>query len=73
MKHGIKKKFYKGEHPVALNVGELKKIIKELPDDLAIKTTWADGVALVVFNIDEDGSNPCMDERHLSFQSTEDY
>lgn len=77
MKYGIPEKYYKGDaeerHPHAHTVGELKKLLDELPDDLTIETTFNEGVALVVFNIDEEGANPAANPRHLQFQDTEEY
>ncbi len=73
MKDQIPVKFYKGDHPHVKNVGELKKLLEELPDSLKLKTGWNSGCALVVFNIDIDKDQPHQDERHLSFCDTEEY
>lgn len=45
----IPKKFYRGEKkkPVAKNVGQLKKLLEELPDDLPLTEKYQ----LTVFNI----------------------
>lgn len=61
-KKEIPDKFYKGENqPIVETVGELKKALTELPDDLPIKSTWTDGFKLVVFNHGQDSE-------HLSFE-----
>ena len=74
MKDQIDKKFYgEDKHPRANTVGDLKTLLKELPDNLKISTNWNKGCALVVFNIDIDKDQPHQEERHLSFCDTEEY
>ncbi len=47
----IPKKFYiAGNHPRAFTIGELKKLLSELPDDLPLRAGFANGAELVVFN-----------------------
>lgn len=47
----IDKKFYKaGKHPVAQNVGELKALLAELPDDLPLSDGWQNAPCLIVYN-----------------------
>ncbi len=51
MNKPIPAKFYKGDqHPVARNVGELKALLNELPDDLAVEAGFSDEMTLVVYN-----------------------
>jgi hypothetical protein len=66
MKDLVPEKFYKGDidKPQAQNVGDLKKLLDELPDHLNIEQGFDKGVTLVVFNIRN--RNP-----HLSFQENE--
>ena len=59
----IAEKFYKDgakPKPIAYDVGELKKLLSELPDDLPIELSFGEGVELVVYN----HGHPSM---HLSF------
>jgi len=52
MKNKIPKKFYRGDNkPRANTVGELKKIINELPDDLPLDP-HENGCSVVVYNVD---------------------
>ncbi len=47
----IPEKFYKGsKHPTARTVGQLKKILAELPDSLPIESGFEKRVELVVYN-----------------------
>lgn len=48
----IPKKFYHAdeEHPIALTVGELKKVLAELPDTLFIQQGFGEGAQVVVYN-----------------------
>jgi hypothetical protein len=66
MKDLVPEKFYKGDidKPQAQNVGDLKKLLDELPNHLKIEQGFDKGVTLVVFNIRK--NNP-----HLSFQENE--
>jgi hypothetical protein len=66
-KHGIPAKFFRGEGSgcLAHNVGTLKKLLAELPDDLPINGDLEDDngnecVRVVVYNIDSN--------RHLRFE-----
>lgn len=55
----IPEKFFKaGKHPRAQNVGQLKKLLAELPDDLPVCDGWGGSPEVVVFNIRQD-------DRHL--------
>lgn len=55
MKDAIPKQFYRGgRHPVVTSVGELKAQLAQLPDDLPIKSGFADAAELVVYNINDD-------------------
>lgn len=59
----ISEKFYKDgvkPKPIAYDVGGLKKLLDELPDDLPIELGFGEGVELVVYNY----GDPTM---HLSF------
>lgn len=50
-KASIPEKFYKGDkQPIARNVGQLKKLLNELPDTLQIRCSFSKCVQLVVFN-----------------------
>lgn len=63
----IPEPFYRGEnHPRAKTVGQLKKLLDQLPDALPVGNLCDSGTVLVVFN----RSRPDI---HLSFESTEDY
>lgn len=47
----IPQKFWKGENqPIAENVGELKKILSELPDELPIERGFGGAPKVVVYN-----------------------
>lgn len=46
----IPAKFCQGPFPVARNVGELKAILAELPDTLAVEGSFEPAVSLVVYN-----------------------
>lgn len=47
----IPEKFYMaGRHPVAYNVGDLKALLAELPDDLPVEDGWGLAPELVVYN-----------------------
>jgi len=68
----IPKKFYNVKEPdfpvIAKTIGELKEVIKNLPDDLIINQEYTDysGTVIVVYNINEN-------DPHLQFHNTEDY
>ena len=52
MKDKINKKFYRGgSKPRANTVGELKKILNELPEDL-ILDPYENGCSVIVYNVD---------------------
>ena len=59
----IARKFYHTdeETPVANTVGELAELLKELPPELPIETTWNSGVQISVYNF---GESNC----HLEFE-----
>lgn len=62
----IPKRYYKaGNHPKAETVGELKKLLAELPDDLPVHHTWGAGPELIVYN----HGRPDM---HLEFTEPDD-
>jgi len=62
----IPKKFYRGDNqPIAENVGELKAILNELPDDLRVDGGWGNPVQVVVYN----HGKPDM---RLSFEEAEE-
>jgi hypothetical protein len=65
----IAPKFYHAdfENPRAYTVGELKEILVELPDDLAIKQGFEYGVALVIYNDDN-----MYGDSHLEFEEIEE-
>jgi hypothetical protein len=47
----IPKKFYHGDNqPVAETVGQLKKLLAELPDHLPIKAGFSNEAQVVVYN-----------------------
>lgn len=48
----IPEKFYKAEkpHPKARSVGQLKKILAELPDKLRVESSFGKYVQVVVYN-----------------------
>jgi hypothetical protein len=47
----IPKKFYmSGLHPTASNVGELKTLLSELPDDLPVCDGWGGAPEVIVYN-----------------------
>lgn len=48
----IPDKFFKSKHqqPTACTVGELKRVLAELPDTLAVTGDFSEAVELVVFN-----------------------
>jgi hypothetical protein len=47
----IPEKFYKADkHPRAESVGQLKKLLAQLPDDLPVSDGWRNAPAVVVFN-----------------------
>lgn len=48
----IPEKFYKGTHPIAKTVRDLKRLLKELPEDLQIEQGFGYGVEVVVYNYD---------------------
>lgn len=53
MKDKIPACFYKsGNHPTVGTVGELKKQLARLPDDLRIQTGFSERAQLVVYNVD---------------------
>lgn len=55
MKDAIPKQFYRGrQHPVVTSVGELKAQLALLPDDLPVKSGFADSAELIVYNINDD-------------------
>lgn len=61
----IPDKFHKGqEHPTAENVGQLKALLSELPDDLRIEVGFGYPAELVVYNYG-------TDEEHLEFIEAE--
>ena len=48
----IHKKFYDyTEKPTAKNVGQLKAMLEELPDDLPVRGEWTKAVELTVYNL----------------------
>ena len=52
MKNSINKKFYRGDNKLrAKTVGELKNILKELPDELELDP-YESGCSVIVYNID---------------------
>ena len=60
----IPEKFYKGDkHPTARTVGQLKKILAELPDSLTIESDFGDDVELVVYNHGESDQHLEIRER----------
>jgi len=62
----IPQKFYKaGRHPSASTVGQLKALLAELPDDLAVRCSWGKPAELVVF---KHGS----DDMHLGLCESDD-
>lgn len=63
----IPEKFFKAAipSPTASTVGELKQILAELPDDLAVTGDFGDSIELVVFNHG-------TDEEHLEFRDHDD-
>jgi hypothetical protein len=62
----IPKKFYHGDsQPTARNVGELKAILNELPDELRIDGGWGNPAQVLVYN----HGKPDM---HLSFEEAEE-
>ena len=47
----IPDKFHKaGKQPHATNVGQLKQLLTELPDDLSVQAEFGEPVELVVYN-----------------------
>lgn len=64
----IPEKFYldKLEQPIASTVGELKKALSELPDDLRVTSGWDKPVVLAVWN---HGTH----DEHLEFGEPEEF
>lgn len=62
----IPEAYFKGdEHPIARTVGDLKKLLNDLPDELRIEASFGDNVCLVVYNTSEKYHKP--HEAHLRF------
>lgn len=62
----VPKKFYHGDnHPTAFTVGELKKVLNELPDNFPIMQGFESGVMIVVYNYNQE-------DVHLEFKELED-
>ncbi|MFA5340164.1 MAG: hypothetical protein WC332_00160 [Clostridia bacterium] len=62
----IPEKFYRGDdHPKAYTVGELKKVLSELPDDFPIMQCFEEGVMIVVYNYNQE-------DVHLEFEEIEE-
>jgi len=59
----IGKEFYHGDktRPVALTVGDLKKILDKLPDNLRIRHGFGHGIEIIVYNHNSDSE-------HLGFE-----
>lgn len=56
----IPEDFYRGDnHPVVQNVGELKKQLEKLPNDLLIQCGCEDGAAIIVYNVTS--GNPVLE------------
>lgn len=74
-RNDIPKKFYNengdGYPVVAKTIGDLKNILAELPDDLAINQDYSDegGCQVTVFNMSKTFSKA----PHLEFQEVEDW
>lgn len=74
----IPEKFYKdapgnGYPVVAYTVGELKTVIKDLPDDIEIRFAFDPGVHICVFNVGYDNTHLSFSENELSdFNDEED-
>ena len=66
LKDTIPKKYWNGEnHPQASTVGELKKLLNDLPDGLPVNP-HDNGVSLVVYNIS-------LKNTHLEFEEASDW
>jgi hypothetical protein len=62
----IPKKFYHGDDPpTAYTVGELKKVLDELPNDFPIMQGYESGVMVVVYNFGHE-------DVHLEFEEIEE-
>ena len=62
----IPEKYYMaGKHPTAQNVGQLKKLLDELPDSLRITDNWDQAPMVVVYNHGQD-------DMHLEFTESDE-
>ncbi len=74
-RNDVPKKFYNengdGYPVIAKTVGELKEVLKELPDDIAINQDYSEvgGCQVTVYNMNPKFGN----KPHLEFQEVEDW
>lgn len=62
-KNGVPEKFYRGDkHPKARTVGQLIKILEELPKSLPVHAGFSRRVSVTVYNIGQSDRHARIDE-----------